>query len=115
MTLDHKRNVSYNLASAYAGLLIVLLNMLVIHRGIDMDRIHSMKNLQKLGEADMETIRQRIIEIEKLDANANWTRRGLNELSFYDIDLYKDVPGGAVHFIGGAMATLHRINGPHLV
>ena len=79
------------------------------------EKIHSMKNLQKLGEADMEAIRKRIIEIEKLDANANWTPRGLNELSFYDIDLYRDIPGGAVHFIGGAMATLHRINGPHLV
>ena len=79
------------------------------------DRIHSLKNLSKLGEADMEAIRQRMIDIENLDDDANWTESGLNELSFYDIDLYRDVPGGAVHFIGGAMATLHRVNGPHLI
>ncbi len=79
------------------------------------DRIHSLKNLSKLGEADMEAIRNRIIKIEKLDSDANWTESGLNELSFYDIDLYKDIPGGAIQFIGGAMATLHRVNGPHLI
>ena len=79
------------------------------------NRIHSLKNLSKLGEADMEAIRQRMIDIENLDDDANWTESGLNELSYYDIDLYRDVPGGAVHFIGGAMATLHRINGPHLI
>jgi len=111
-------NLSYKMASAYAGLLSVLMNTLAIHRGIDMmrtDRIHSLKNLSKLGEADMEGIRQRMIDIENLDDDANWTESGLNELSFYDIDLYKDIPGGAIQFIGGAMATLHRVNGPHLI
>ena len=99
------------------GALSVLLNTLVILQDTNMrtDRIHSLKNLTKLGEADMEAIRQRIIDIENLDDEATWTESGLNELSFYDIDLYRDVPGGAVHFIGGAMATLHRINGPHLI
>jgi sulfate adenylyltransferase subunit 1 (EFTu-like GTPase family) len=110
-------NQYYNQGSAYAGLLSVLLNTLVILQDTNMrtDRIHSLKNLTKLGEADMEAIRQRIIDIENLDDDATWTESGLNELSFYDIELYKDVPGGAVHFIGGAMATLHRINGPHLI
>jgi len=109
--------LNYKMASAYAGLLSVLVNTLAIHRGIDMrtDRIHSLKNLSKLGEADMEAIRNRIIKIERLDSDANWTESGLNELSFYDIDLYKDIPGGAIQFIGGAMATLHRVNGPHLI
>ena len=68
-----------------------------------------------LGEANMEAIRQRIIEIEKLDSNANWTDSGLDELSYYNIELYSDIDGGAVNFIAGAMATLHRVNGPHLV
>jgi hypothetical protein len=77
--------------------------------------IHSKKNLTLLGEANMEAIRQRIIEIEKLDSNANWTDSGLDELSYYNIELYSDIDGGAVNFIAGAMATLHRVNGPHLV
>lgn len=68
-----------------------------------------------LGEANMEAIRQRIIEIENLDDDANWTREGLDELSYYNIELYSDIDGGAVNFIAGAMATLHRVNGPHLV
>jgi len=110
-------NLNYKRGNAYAGLLIAKNHTLVIHQDTNMrtDRIHSLKNLTKLGEADMEAIRQRIIDIENLDDDANWTESGLNELSFYDIDLYRDVPGGAVHFIGGAMATLHRINGPHLI
>ena len=78
-------------------------------------RIHSLRNLTLLGEANMEAIRQRIIDIENLDDNATWTDSGLDELSYYNIDLYNDVPGGAVNFIAGAMATLHRVNGPHLV
>ena len=78
-------------------------------------KIHSIKNLTLLGEANMEAIRQRIIEIEKLDSNANWTDSGLDELSYYNIELYSDIDGGAVNFIAGAMATLHRVNGPHLV
>ena len=77
-------------------------------------RIHSLRNLTLLGEANMEAIRQRIIDIENLDDNATWTDSGLDELSYYNIDLYNDVPGGAVNFIAGAMATLHRVNGPHL-
>ena len=117
MTLDLIHKSNYKMASAYAGLLNVLMNTLAILQDIDMrtDRIHSLKNLSKLGEADMEAIRQRMIDIENLDDDANWTESGLNELSFYNIDLYRDVPGGAVHFIGGAMATLHRRNGPHLI
>jgi hypothetical protein len=78
-------------------------------------RIHSIKNLTVLGEANMEAIRQRIIDIEKLDSNANWTDSGLDELSYYNIELYSDVPGGPVNFIAGAMATLHRVNGPHVI
>ena len=117
MTLDQTMNLNYKRGNVYAGLLTAKNHTLVIHQDTNMrtDRIHSLKNLTKLGEADMEAIRQRIIDIENLDDDANWTESGLNELSFYDIDLYKDVPGGAVHFIGGAMATLHRINGPHLI
>ena len=78
-------------------------------------RIHSLKNLTLLGAANMEAIRERVIEIEGLEPDAEWTREGLDELSYYNIDLYRDVPGGAVNFIAGAMATLHRVNGPHLV
>ena len=77
-------------------------------------RIHSLRNLTLLGEANMEAIRQRIIDIENLDDNATWTDSGLDELSYYTIELDSDVPGGAVDFIAGAMATLHRVNGPHL-
>lgn len=78
-------------------------------------KIHNLRNLTLLGEANMEAIRQRIIEIENLDDDANWTREGLDELSYYNIELYSDIDGGAVNFIAGAMATLHRVNGPHLV
>ena len=78
-------------------------------------RIHSIKNLTLLGEANMEAIRQRVIEIERLEPDCEWTREGLDELSYYNIDLYRDVPGGPVNFIAGAMATLHRVNGPHLI
>ena len=77
--------------------------------------IHSRKNLLKLGEANMEAIRRRVCEIEKLDMESSWTNSGLDELSYYNIELYGDVPGGAINFIAGAMATLHRVNGPHLV
>ena len=78
-------------------------------------RIHSIKNLTLLGEANMEAIRQRVIKIERLEPDCKWTREGLDELSYYNIELYEDVPGGPVRFIAGAMATLHRVNGPHLV
>ena len=78
-------------------------------------RIHSIKNLTLLGEANMEAIRRRVCEIEKLDMGSSWTDSGLDELSYYNIELYGDVPGGPVNFIAGAMATLHRVNGPHLV
>lgn len=78
-------------------------------------KIHSLRNLTLLGEANMEAIRQRIIDIENLDDDASWTREGLDELSYYNIELYSDIDGGAVNFIAGAMATLHRVNGPHLV
>ena len=78
-------------------------------------RIHSIKNLTLLGEANMEAIRQRVIKIERLEPDCEWTREGLDELSYYNIDLYDDVPGGAINFIAGAMATLHRVNGPHLI
>ena len=78
-------------------------------------RIHSLKNLTLLGQANMEAIRNRVIEIEGLEPDAEWTREGLDELSYYNIDLYRDVPGGPVNFIAGAMATLHRVNGPHLI
>ena len=77
--------------------------------------IHSRKNLLKLGEANMEAIRERVIEIERLEPDCEWTREGLDELSYYNIELYDDVPGGAIEFIAGAMATLHRVNGPHLI
>lgn len=77
--------------------------------------IHSRKNLLKLGEANMEAIRRRVCEIEKLDVESSWTTSGLDELSYYNIELYGDVPGGAIEFIAGAMATLHRVNGPHVV
>lgn len=80
-----------------------------------MSKIHSKKNLTLLGEANMEAIRQRVIEIEKLESDAQWTKEGLNELSYYNIELYSDIDGGAVNFIAGAMATLHRVNGPHLI
>ena len=78
-------------------------------------RIHSLKNMTLLGQANMEAIRKRVIEIENLEPDAEWTREGLDELSYYNIDLYRDVPGGPVNFIAGAMATLHRVNGPHLI
>ena len=78
-------------------------------------RIHSIKNLTLLGEANMEAVRRRVCEIEKLDMGSSWTDSGLDELSYYNIELYRDVPGGAIDFIAGAMATLHRVNGPHLV
>lgn len=78
-------------------------------------KIHSKKNLTLLGEANIEAIRQRIIEIENLEPDCEWTREGLDELSYYNIELYSDIDGGAVNFIAGAMATLHRVNGPHLI
>lgn len=78
-------------------------------------RIHSIKNLTLLGEANMEAIRRRVCEIESLDKDSRWTDSGLDELSYYNIELYEDVPGGPVRFIAGAMATLHRVNGPHLI
>ena len=78
-------------------------------------RIHSVKNLTLLGEANMEAIRRRVCEIESLDKDSRWTDSGLDELSYYNIELYGDVPGGAIDFIAGAMATLHRVYGPHLM
>ena len=77
-------------------------------------RIHSIKNLTLLGEDNIEAIRRRVCEIENLDMESSWTDSGLDELSYYNIELYSDVPGGPVNFIAGAMATLHRVNGPHL-
>jgi hypothetical protein len=86
-----------------------------LHLESMLKKIHSKKNLTLLGEANIEAIRQRIIEIENLEPDCEWTREGLDELSYYNIELYSDIDGGAVNFIAGAMATLHRVNGPHLI
>jgi hypothetical protein len=80
-----------------------------------MSKIHSKKNLLRLGEDNIEAIRRRVCEIEKLDMGSSWTDSGLDELSYYNIELYSDVPGGPVNFIAGAMAMLHRVNGPHVI
>ncbi len=41
-----------------------------------------------------------------------WTDTGLEELAHYKYELYQDTHGGPIAFIAGAMATLHKVNGP---
>ena len=65
------------------------------------------------SELDMIRIRGcQIVEDIKNYTGTVWTVQGLRELSYYDIDLYRDAPGGACNFIAGALSTLHKINGP---
>ena len=75
------------------------------------------KNIRKLSEGEFKDITIRLAQIIGLAdyMNAQWTASGIEELSYYDIDLYRDTPHGATNFIAGAMATLHKVNGPHLV
>ena len=70
---------------------------------------------KKFTETEMEMIRIRgcqIVEDIKSYTSAVWTEQGLIELSYYDPELYRDVPGGACNFIAGALSTLHKVNGP---
>jgi len=75
------------------------------------------KNIRKLSEGEFTDITIRLAQIIGMTnyKNAQWTNSGIEELSYYDIDLYRDVPHGATNFIAGALATLHKVNGPHLV
>ena len=70
---------------------------------------------KKFTETEMEMIRIRgcqIVDDIKSYTSAVWTEQGLIELSYYDPELYRDVPGGACNFIAGALSTLHKVNGP---
>jgi len=64
-------------------------------------------------------IRSRILlraaKLSGLSDSVVWTESGLTELGNYNYELYKDVDGGPINFIAGAMATLHKVNGPHFV
>ena len=75
------------------------------------------KNIRKLTDGEFTDITIRLAQIIGLAnyTDAQWTASGIEELSYYDIDLYRDVPHGATNFIAGAMATLDRVNGPHLI
>ena len=65
------------------------------------------------SELDMIRIRGcQIVEDIRNYTGTVWTVQGLRELSYYDIDLYRDAPGGACNFIAGALSTLHKVNGP---
>ena len=65
------------------------------------------------SELDMIRIRGcQIVEDIRNYTGTVWTVQGLKELSYYDIDLYRDAPGGACNFIAGALSTLHKVNGP---
>lgn len=52
-------------------------------------------------------------KISGMSDSVVWTDSGLAELANYNYELYKDVEGGPIAFIAGAMATLHNVNGPH--
>ena len=70
---------------------------------------------KKFTETEIEMIRIRgcqIVDDIKSYTSAVWTEQGLIELSYYDPELYRDVPGGACNFIAGALSTLHKVNGP---
>ena len=70
---------------------------------------------KKFTDTEMEMIRIRgsqIVDDIKNYTSTVWTEQGLIELSYYDPQLYRDVPGGACNFIAGALSTLHKINGP---
>ena len=70
---------------------------------------------KKFTETEMEMIGIRgcqIVEDIKSYTSAVWTEQGLIELSYYDPELYRNVPGGACNFIAGALSTLHKVNGP---
>ena len=78
-----------------------------------MNRVELAK--KKFTETEMEMIRIRgcqIVDDIKSYTSAVWTEQGLIELSYYDPELYRDVPGGACNFIAGALSTLHKVNGP---
>ena len=70
---------------------------------------------KKFTDTEMKMIRIRgcqIVDDIKSYTSAVWTEQGLIELSYYDPELYRDVPGGACNFIAGALSTLHKVNGP---
>ena len=70
---------------------------------------------KKFTDTEIEMIRIRgcqIVDDIKSYTSAVWTEQGLIELSYYDPELYRDVPGGACNFIAGALSTLHKVNGP---
>ena len=78
-----------------------------------MNRIELVK--KKFTDTEIEMIRIRgcqIVDDIKSYTSAVWTEQGLIELSYYDPELYRDVPGGACNFIAGALSTLHKVNGP---
>ena len=78
-----------------------------------MNRVELVK--KKFTETEIEMIRIRGCQIAddiKSYTSAVWTEQGLIELSYYDPELYRDVPGGACNFIAGALSTLHKANGP---
>ena len=78
-----------------------------------MNRVELVK--KKFTETEIEMIRIRgcqIVDDIKSYTSAVWTEQGLIELSYYDPELYRDVPGGACNFIAGALSTLHKVNGP---
>ena len=78
-----------------------------------MNRVQLAHN--KFTETEMKMIRIRgcqIVDDIKSYTSAVWTEQGLIELSYYDPELYRDVPGGACNFIAGALSTLHKVNGP---
>ena len=78
-----------------------------------MNRVELVK--KKFTDTEIEMIRIRgcqIVDDIKSYTSAVWTEQGLIELSYYDPELYRDVPGGACNFIAGALSTLHKVNGP---
>ena len=69
----------------------------------------------KFTDSEIDGIRIRgcqIVEDIKDYTGTVWTEQGLRELQYYDPELYRDVPGGTINFIAGAMAVLHKVNGP---
>ena len=78
-----------------------------------MNRVELVK--KKFTETELEMIRIsgfKIVDDISIYTSAVWTEQGLIELSYYDPELYRDVPGGACNFIAGALSTLHKVNGP---
>jgi len=70
---------------------------------------------KKFTDAELDGIRIRacqIVDDIKDYTGTVWTEQGLIELSYYDPELYRDVPGGTINFIAGAMSVLHKVNGP---